>query len=612
MRSTPIQDITPFQNRTTDVLLNYADVINYERNSQRGLHHCVMCGRIKGNGCEIPNQNKDVCKSCDSIYWKVITLNAIVKFCKGCKNFCTISLFGEKPIASKCSKCRQRGRVNYHAKKESGGNGERSQDLIVPHLDDRPSAESITTKATTGQENAGHQRIPPYSRPPRPLQAHTPSHLHVNHVDARDEPTPSSSPFLFSPAPSRLSYGGHPFSVISHPHSNTIPTSHSSSTLPSSQCLSPVTFSINPPHAPPTASSAINQSDCDMLLCTPSLALYLSTPVPLLDGEGRKMSPSLAIGPMNMPGTQSPFSQAPLPSPSPGQWAELSFSSVTYDPDQYAQIPDYNNPHILPDPQRVLGDDASAWDPAVDLLLNLATVATHVPSSSTYPSTHHGITSNSSRNSNQNYRLSNNPPLGTMSIPLSMSSPVTGRLSATSSNMSNSTSHDTDTSNSSGRSSIAAANAGVVCREEVHSVERKSESPSQVKHQQHNNNTTTTTSPIKPLSDAGHCELISSPTPSQGSTISPPPRMKCTDILIDNSSLVGKRLRTNFIASSSTILPDEDQCSSYIHSLASPSYIPIGSPQNEQLSGPTEIANHDGRWEEEERSTAKRIKLSEE
>jgi hypothetical protein len=86
--------------------------------------------------------------------------------------------------------------------------------------------------------------------------------------------------------------------------------------------------------------------------------------------------------------------------------------------------------------------------------------------------------------------------------------------------------------------------------------------------------------------------------------------MKCTDILIDNSSLVGKRLRTNFIASS-TILID-DQCSSYIHSLASPSYIPIGSPQDEQLSGPTEIANHDGRWEEEERSTAKRIKLSEE
>ena len=59
------------------------DIINFERSGTRGEHHCVMCGRIKGTECEIPNQNKDVCKSCDSAYWRLLRDDAIIKFCKG-------------------------------------------------------------------------------------------------------------------------------------------------------------------------------------------------------------------------------------------------------------------------------------------------------------------------------------------------------------------------------------------------------------------------------------------------------------------------------------------------------------------------------------------------
>lgn len=63
--------------------VKYHDIINYERAGVKGEHHCVMCGLIKGLQCEIPNQNKDVCKICDCSYWRILNGNIIVKFCKG-------------------------------------------------------------------------------------------------------------------------------------------------------------------------------------------------------------------------------------------------------------------------------------------------------------------------------------------------------------------------------------------------------------------------------------------------------------------------------------------------------------------------------------------------
>jgi hypothetical protein len=64
-------------------LIRHDNLINYSRSLCREQLYCVMCGRSKGTNCEIPNQNKDVCKTCDSLIWKVEKLNVVVKFCKG-------------------------------------------------------------------------------------------------------------------------------------------------------------------------------------------------------------------------------------------------------------------------------------------------------------------------------------------------------------------------------------------------------------------------------------------------------------------------------------------------------------------------------------------------
>ena len=106
--------------------IKYPEIINYERRAgsgAKGDHHCVMCGTLKGPNCIIPNQNKDVCKTCDSSYWLLNELNVLVKFCKGCKKFSALSDFDEKPEASKCAKCRKRGRQNYYSRKQEDDEG---------------------------------------------------------------------------------------------------------------------------------------------------------------------------------------------------------------------------------------------------------------------------------------------------------------------------------------------------------------------------------------------------------------------------------------------------------------------------------------------------------
>ena len=74
--------------RTCDCLstvdeVAYEDIINFSRSSIRSHHHCVMCGALKDQECIIPNQNKDVCKVCDSSFWYQKRLRVVVKFCKG-------------------------------------------------------------------------------------------------------------------------------------------------------------------------------------------------------------------------------------------------------------------------------------------------------------------------------------------------------------------------------------------------------------------------------------------------------------------------------------------------------------------------------------------------
>ena len=91
-----------------DSMICHDSIVNYCRSSCRDELYCVMCGLRNKKECEIPNQNKDICNLCDSLFWKVIKLNEVVKFCKGCKKFCHLNVFGDKPLAAKCAKCRQR------------------------------------------------------------------------------------------------------------------------------------------------------------------------------------------------------------------------------------------------------------------------------------------------------------------------------------------------------------------------------------------------------------------------------------------------------------------------------------------------------------------------
>ena len=66
----------------------------------------------------IPTQNKGLCTNCDVNVWVVISNNLEIKWCKGCKNFRPWAAFGDKGLATKCVRCRDRQREKYAAQKE--------------------------------------------------------------------------------------------------------------------------------------------------------------------------------------------------------------------------------------------------------------------------------------------------------------------------------------------------------------------------------------------------------------------------------------------------------------------------------------------------------------
>jgi len=65
----------------------------------------------------IPTQNKGLCTHCDVNVWVVTTNGLEIKWCKGCKNFRPWAAFGEKGLATKCVRCRERQREKYAAQK---------------------------------------------------------------------------------------------------------------------------------------------------------------------------------------------------------------------------------------------------------------------------------------------------------------------------------------------------------------------------------------------------------------------------------------------------------------------------------------------------------------
>jgi Zn-finger nucleic acid-binding protein len=66
----------------------------------------------------IPTQNKGLCTMCDVNVWVVVSTGLEIKWCKGCKNFRPWAAFGDKGLATKCLRCRERQREKYALQKE--------------------------------------------------------------------------------------------------------------------------------------------------------------------------------------------------------------------------------------------------------------------------------------------------------------------------------------------------------------------------------------------------------------------------------------------------------------------------------------------------------------
>jgi hypothetical protein len=66
----------------------------------------------------IPTQNKGLCTLCDVNVWVAVNTGLEIKWCKGCKNFRPWAAFGDKGLATKCLRCRERQREKYALQKE--------------------------------------------------------------------------------------------------------------------------------------------------------------------------------------------------------------------------------------------------------------------------------------------------------------------------------------------------------------------------------------------------------------------------------------------------------------------------------------------------------------
>jgi hypothetical protein len=140
-------------------LVNFPDYLNKMRpngseppgsvSATNGKRPCVMCGkhrvcsastansnvilrRSKKQGEEdvtpvaddedsshiIPRQNKGLCTACDISVWVFVESGLEIKWCKGCKNFRPWAAFGDKGLATKCVRCRDRQREKYAIQKD--------------------------------------------------------------------------------------------------------------------------------------------------------------------------------------------------------------------------------------------------------------------------------------------------------------------------------------------------------------------------------------------------------------------------------------------------------------------------------------------------------------
>lgn len=146
MKDAPVPDFTSLVNFPVHMATKQIP-------SQDGMRNCVMCGKscpcsastknLKkgdiggGNTMKnkmnnammggnpnisqvpiIPTQNKGLCTACDVNVWVVTSTRLDIKWCKGCKNFRPWAAFGDKGLATKCVRCRERQREKYALQKE--------------------------------------------------------------------------------------------------------------------------------------------------------------------------------------------------------------------------------------------------------------------------------------------------------------------------------------------------------------------------------------------------------------------------------------------------------------------------------------------------------------
>ena len=78
-------------------------------------HYCAHWG---SRALYLRWKNKGLCTLCDVNVWIVCQSGLEIKWCKGCKNFRPWAAFGDKGLATKCLRCRERQREKYALQKE--------------------------------------------------------------------------------------------------------------------------------------------------------------------------------------------------------------------------------------------------------------------------------------------------------------------------------------------------------------------------------------------------------------------------------------------------------------------------------------------------------------
>lgn len=103
---------------STSVMRKFKKGKNDENNSHRSNSPRSNKSQNNQRFPVIPTQNKGLCTVCDVQVWIIVESNIQIKWCKGCKNFRSWASFGEKGMATKCIRCRERQREKYAMQKE--------------------------------------------------------------------------------------------------------------------------------------------------------------------------------------------------------------------------------------------------------------------------------------------------------------------------------------------------------------------------------------------------------------------------------------------------------------------------------------------------------------